>query len=334
MTYCIETQNLSKSFTAFRSYQDLLLHPFTKKEVPALREVTVSIRKGELFALLGPNGAGKTTLIKILSTLILPSSGKAFVNGWDVTTHGKEVRRTIGYVVSDERSFYWRLTGRQNLRFFAALNNLSAGEAGERVGRLLGIVDLDQDADRMFKDYSTGMRQKLAIARGLLTDPDIIFMDEPTKALDPISAQNIRDMVKEKIIREKKKSVLYATHNLQEAEQLCDRLAIISKGTIKDVGTVAELKKKFQPDARYIIRVRNAGTDLISRIALLPSLQMVSGQEDASNQDGVRFEVVLDASSGNISPIIKKIITMGGDITSLQEKEPSLEEVFSRVVLK
>jgi ABC-2 type transport system ATP-binding protein len=186
----------------------------------------------------------------------------------------------------------------------------------------------------MFKDYSTGMRQKLAIARGLLTDPDIIFMDEPTKALDPISAQNIRDMVKEKIIREKKKSVLYATHNLQEAEQLCDRLAIISKGTIKDVGTVAELKKKFQPDARYIIRVRNAGTDLISRIALLPSLQMVSGQEDASNQDGVLFEVVLDASSGNISPIIKKIITMGGDITSLQEKEPSLQEVFSRVVLK
>ncbi len=167
MTYCIETEDLSHRFSVIKSYRDLLLHPFAKKEITALREITVGVRKGELFALLGPNGAGKTTLIKILSTLILPSSGKAFVNGLDVTKHDREVRKKIGYVVADERSFYWRLTGRQNLRFFAALNNLAPGDTAGRIRSLFGLVGLEQDADRMFKDYSSGMRQKLAIARGL-----------------------------------------------------------------------------------------------------------------------------------------------------------------------
>lgn len=334
MAYCIETQDLSKSFTILKTYRDLFLHPFRKKRITALRDVNIGIREGELFAFLGPNGAGKTTLIKILNTLILPSSGKAYVNGLDVTTHGKEVRKNIGYVVSDERSFYWRLTGRQNLRFFATLNNLSAGDAAVRIRSLLEFVELEQDADRMFKDYSTGMRQKLAIARGLLTEPDIIFMDEPTKALDPITAHNIRKLIKEKVIGERKRSVLYATHNLKEAEELCDRLAIINKGSIQYVGTADALKKKFQHDTRYIIRVRNAENDLIKRIESIPSLQNLSVASKGPSPDYVQFEAVLDTSNGNISHIIEEIIKIGGNISSIYEKEPALEEVFSKVVLK
>ena len=334
MSYCIETHNLSKRFSILKTYGDLLLHPFRKKEIIALSNVNISIREGELFALLGPNGAGKTTLIKILNTLVLPSSGSAYVKGLDVAKYGKEVRKKIGYVVSDERSFSWRLTGRQNLRFFSVLNNISAVDAAARIQKLLRLVELDQDADRMFKDYSTGMRQKLAIARGLLTDPDIIFMDEPTKALDPITARHIRNLVKEKVIGERKRSVLYATHNLQEAEELCDRIAIISKGAIQYVGTVDALKKEFRHDAHYIIRVRNADNNLIGRIESVPLLKKLSVHADGSSCDYIQFEAVLDASNGNISHVIEKILQMGGNITSLHEKELTLEEAFSKVVLK
>ncbi|MFZ2199073.1 MAG: ABC transporter ATP-binding protein [Thermodesulfovibrionales bacterium] len=333
MSYCVETHNLSKRFSILKTYRDLFLHPFRKKEIIVLRDVNIGVREGELFALLGQNGAGKTTLIKILNTLVLPSSGNAYIKGLDVAKHGKEVRRKIGYVVSDERSFYWRLTGRQNLRFFSVLNNMSSEDAAIRIKRLLQFVDLDQDADRMFKDYSTGMRQKLAIARGLLTDPDIIFMDEPTKALDPITAHNIRMLVKEKIIGERKRTVFYATHNLQEAEELCDRIAIISKGAIKYVGTVEALKKEFQHEAHYIIRVRNADNNLIGRIEAIPLLKKLSVDSNGSSSDYIQFEAVLDASNGNITHVIEKIIQMGGNITSLYEKELTLEEAFSKVVL-
>jgi ABC-2 type transport system ATP-binding protein len=329
---CIETWNLSKRFSVLKTYRDLFVHPFKKKEITALRQVNISVREGEFFALLGPNGAGKTTLIKILSTLILPSSGKASVGGFDLTTHDREVRKRIGYVVSDERSFYWRLTGRQNLTFFSALNNLSAGETATKINRLLHFVELEKDADRVFKDYSTGMRQKLAIARGLLTDPDIIFMDEPTKALDPITAHHVRGLVKERVMGERKRSVLYATHNLQEAEELCDRLAIISNGTIQYAGTVDALKNEYRDDARYIIRVRYAGEDLFGRIRAIPSIKSLSLHTNGSSHDYLQFEVQLETGNGNISHVINELTSRGGKLLSFQEKEPSLEEVFSRVV--
>lgn len=333
MPYCIETQNLSKSFSIIKSYRDLLFHPWTKKVVTALEDVTIGIREGEIFILLGPNGAGKTTLIKILSTLILPSSGRALVNGLDVTRHGREVRRRIGYVVSDERSFYWRLTGRQNLMFFAALNNLSTEAAAVRIRRLLQFVELEQDADRMFKDYSTGMKQKLAIARGLLTDPDIIFMDEPSKALDPITAHNIRTLVKEMVRGRRKRAVLCATHNLQEAEELCDRIAIISRGSVKYVGTVDALKRTFLSEARYIIRVRDAGNDVVEGIKSIPLIKKLSVLQDVSSCDSIQLEAVLKEGNGNVSLIIEHIIRMGGRISSLHEREPTLDEVFTKVVL-
>jgi ABC-2 type transport system ATP-binding protein len=245
LSYSIETSNLTKRFPVIRGYLDMLLRPFRKKEVTALKDVNLQVKKGELFGLLGPNGAGKTTLIKILCTLILPTSGKAYVNGLEVTVDGKKIRKTIGYVVSDERSFYWRLTGRQNLRFFAQLNNLSNREGERRIKRLLNFMGLTADAERMVKDYSTGMRQKLAIARGLLTDPDIIFMDEPTKGLDPLISQSLRRLVREKLVEEEKRTVVFATHNLSEAEEMCDRIAIIDKGEVKKAGTVDEIKKGY-----------------------------------------------------------------------------------------
>lgn len=332
MLYAVETLNLTKRFPVQKRYRDLLLRPFYSKEITALKDINIKARKGEIFGLLGPNGAGKTTLIKILCTLILPTSGKAFVNGLDVTKDEKKIKKIIGYVVSDERSFYWRLTGRQNLFFFAKLNNISNREASITIERLLEFMELTHDADRMFKDYSTWMRQKLAIARGLLTDPEIIFMDEPTRSLDPITAQNLRKLIKEKIVGEARKTVFISTHNLHEAEELCDRIAIIHRGEVKITGTVEEIKRKLDPNRRYVIELKNPQNGLLQSIYNLTSPGKVKVIPDGPFPCNIQIEIETTDSNGSISQVVKEIVGMGGDICSLYEKELSLEELFLGVI--
>jgi len=204
--------------------------------------VDLSVRKGEVFGILGPNGAGKTTLIKILCTLILPTAGSARINGFDLEKESGRVRESIGLVTTDERSFYWRLTGRQNLEFFASLHNFYSDDARNMVDDLLGVVDLRYAADERFLNYSAGMKQRMAIARGLLNDPAVLFMDEPTRSLDPGAAQGLRNFIKEEIVGERGKTIFISTHNLEEAEELCDRVAIFDDGRIKVVGSPADLK--------------------------------------------------------------------------------------------
>jgi ABC-2 type transport system ATP-binding protein len=328
---CVETINITKRYPVLKNYSDVLLRPFKKKEITALQNVSIQIKSGELFALIGPNGAGKTTLIKILCTLVLPTSGKAFVSGFDVAKHGNRIRQKIGYVVSDERSFYWRLTGRQNLIFFATLNNLSGKSADERIGRLLEFMDMSRDADRKFKSYSTGMKQKLAIARGLLTDPEIIFMDEPTRSLDPVTAHNLRKLIKEKLIDLEKKTVIYATHNLKEVEDLSDRMAIIDQGEIKYLGTVTGLKKDFRSHETYVIELLNAEKGLKARLNTIPSIKGILECSAITPTQQIRIEAEIEKNE-NISHIIETIIKMGGNISSFYRKEPSLDEVFSNLL--
>jgi ABC-2 type transport system ATP-binding protein len=235
--YSIETHNLCKNFPLLKTYSDIVLHPFTKRETVALRNINLKVKQGELFGLLGTNGAGKTTLLKILCTLVLPSSGCALVQGLDVKKQEKKVKRLIGYVISDERSFYWRLTGKQNLLFFAQLNNIPR----EKIDYLLESVGLSElDANKWFKDYSTGMRKKLAIARGLLTDPDILIMDEPANGLDPLAAMRLQTLIREQLVEKQHKTVIMATHDLQQVEAICDRIAILHKGEVKASGKVGD----------------------------------------------------------------------------------------------
>ncbi len=235
--YSIEIHNLSKNFPLLKTYSDIVLHPFTKRETVVLRNINLKVKQGELFGLLGTNGAGKTTLLKILCTLVLPSSGYALVQGLDVTQQAKHVKRLIGYVISDERSFYWRLTGKQNLLFFARLNNVSP----EKISYLLESVGLsEREAAKWFKDYSTGMRKKLAIARGLLTDPEILIMDEPANGLDPLAAMRLQSLIREQLVEKQHKTVIMATHDLQQVEAICDRIAILDKGEVKTCGKVGD----------------------------------------------------------------------------------------------
>lgn len=325
---CIETFNITKRYPVLKSYSDILLRPFKKKELTALQNISIQIRSGELFALIGPNGAGKTTLIKILCTLVLPTSGKAFVSGFEVSKHGSRIRQKIGYVVSDERSFYWRLTGRQNLIFFASLNNLSGKAADERIERLLEFMDMSRDADRKFKSYSTGMKQKLAIARGLLTNPEIIFMDEPTRSLDPVTAHNLRKFIKDKLIDEERKTVIYATHNLKEVEELSDRIAVIDYGEIKYLGTVTDLRKEFCSHETYIVELENARNSLKMQLESIPFIKRVLTYPSPGQSQQIHIEADAEKNK-NISNIVETIIKMGGNISSFYRKEPSLDEVFS-----
>jgi len=240
--YSIETRDLTKSFVLYRGFLDAIRRSGNRDILTTLDKVNIKVREGEVYGLLGPNGAGKSTLIKILCTLILPSEGEAYVNGYDVVKEGQQARESLGFVTTDERSFYWRLSGRENLQFFATLYNLPQNVVRSRTEELLDVVRLKHRADEPFYSYSAGMKQQMAIARGLLNDPAVLFMDEPTRSLDPGAARNLRNFIKEKIVGEKGKTIFISTHQLDEAEELCDRVAILDEGKIKANGSPAELK--------------------------------------------------------------------------------------------
>lgn len=226
----IEVQALTKRYPAPRDWAGLI--PSPRHWTSALDQVSLQVGPGQVFGILGPNGAGKTTLLKILSTLVLPTAGRAWVSGLDVAEAPLLARRSVGYCLDTERSFYYRLTGIQNLEFFAALNDVPRHEVASRVADLLRLVGLAPAGAARFMTYSSGMRQRLGLARALLADPDILLLDEPTKSLDPHAARDFRRFVRDELAGRLGKTVLLVTHTLEEARDCCDRLAVMESGRI------------------------------------------------------------------------------------------------------
>ena len=212
----------------------------------ALRDIELTLDPGRILGLLGTNGAGKTTLLKILATLILPTSGRVLVNGYDVVKEQEQIKNIIGLSTSEERSFYWRLTGNQNLEFFAAFQGLNPAATKARIRQLQEQLQL-KELDRPFGTYSTGMRHRLGIARALLQQPQILLLDEPTRSLDPSTAHDVRCLIRDNIVGEMGCTVILTSHNLQEVEELCDHIAILHRGRLADYNTVNELRKLNQP---------------------------------------------------------------------------------------
>jgi ABC-2 type transport system ATP-binding protein len=207
----------------------------------ALQDIHFSVKEGNIFALVGPNGAGKTTLLKILASLIVPTGGRALVCGHDVIRNSIQAKKMIGFVPSEERSFYWRLSGQQNLRFFASLHNIHGKERNRRVNATLEAVGLEDKGQIRFSEYSSGMKQALGIARGMLHDPPVLLLDEPTRSLSPDIAGKVRKLINNKAKKEGK-SILIASHNLKEVEELADEISIIHHGVIKALGSLSDLK--------------------------------------------------------------------------------------------
>lgn len=238
----ISIRNLSKTYPVpFRRLRAFFRRP-VKEPVEALREVTFDVHSGEIFGLIGRNGAGKTTLTKIVATLVQPTKGTVNVRGSDSVLHDEQVRRQIGLATAEERSFYWRLTGEQNLMFFARLHGLSDRTAKQRIRDLFAKLELDEVARRRFGEMSTGNKQRLAVARAMLSQPPVLLLDEPTRSLDPLAAARMREMINSLAQQDPPVTILLTSHNLAEVETLCERVAIISRGRIRAIDTPQHLR--------------------------------------------------------------------------------------------
>lgn len=321
-SYAVEARNLRK---IFRTREGGILFRGKQREIVAVNDVCFYINFGEIFGLLGPNGAGKTTTIKILSTLLLPDSGEAWVNGFNVVTEAKMVRESIGVSLYSDRGFYWKLTGRENLMYFARLYHLQRDYAEKRINELFNMLDLAGDADRLVEEYSTGMKSKLNIARALLHDPPILFLDEPTIGLDPNSARKVREVVLE--LKKQGKTILLTTHNMFEAEYLSDRVAIINKGRIIAIATPRELKEKVSGKRVVELEVSGNYRKLEAGLKGIGGVEAVSLQEN--NGSGYTSLIRIIYSGDEVlDRIIAKLANSDVKIRSLRNLEPTLEDVF------
>ena len=327
--YVIEAEKLTKKYMPSKGIKALVLKSASKEEITAVDNASLQVKKGEVFGFLGPNGAGKTTLIKMLTTLLRPTSGTAHVNGYDVVKEEDKVKSSIGFVTSEERSFYWRLTGRQNLSFFAAMYGLNSADASQTIDSILTQLNLENVADNMFYSYSSGMKQKLSIARGLICDPEVLFLDEPTKSVDVMTGQDLKNFIKNKLVDQDKKTIFLTTHRLEEAEDLCDSLAIINKGKIQFTGTIAELRKKRYLQNKFAISVKGISRVNVAKICDHPSLDNLSidTSKNANLHHNVNFNVV--NGHNPVSNIVEKIIADGGTLVACNKVEPRLEELFT-----
>jgi len=243
MNCILEVDKLTKDFIPPLSFSKLIKFGFKyRKPTRALEDISFSLKKGQILGILGPNGAGKTTLLKIIATLILPDKGSVIVDSYYLGVDDDKIKSLIGMVSSQERSFYWRLTGRQNLEFFATMYGLKNPK--NKLEELFDLFEIDYQ-DNRFDSYSTGMKQKFALIRGLLNDPELLLLDEPTKSLDYTTALNLRNFIKENLVSKKEKTVIFTTHNMDEALDFCDLFMILHKGKLFALGTLDELRTKI-----------------------------------------------------------------------------------------
>ncbi len=317
MDYAIETLHLTREF-------------HTDEGVfKALEDINLKVREGIIFGLLGPNGAGKTTLIRILSTLLLPTSGEAYVDGFDVVKEANKVRKIINLVSGGERPGYGILTTEENLMYYAQIYGLSRREAKERIEEVNRLIGLDEFLHKRLNTLSTGMIQKYALARGLLNKPKILFLDEPTLGLDVENARIIRRLVRRLVDEGLIKTILLTSHYMAEVEELCDYIAIINKGRIIAEGTVEELKNMVSREVIYNIDVKAIETP---KLEFLKNVDSVVGYTvRMSNISGeARIRIVM--SYEDISRILDTLERNRIKILRIHQDRISLEDVFLKLV--
>ena len=309
--------------------------PFGKREPKAMftavNGVDLQIKRGEIFGLLGPNGAGKSTTIRMLCTLLEPTSGTAHVNGFDLVAQANDVRRSLGTLLAGERSIYWKLTGRENLEYFAALYHIPATVARQRVDELIERMELKDRANELVEKYSTGMRQRVAIAKALLARPPILLLDEPTLGLDPQAARRLRELIAE--LKQEGHTILLTTHYMEEADQLSDRIGIIDTGKIIALDTPEGLKQRIEQ--KEVIRLEVAGwheeiADKLKNIAGIENL--ISRQQTEADV----WEVNMQAHNSRtaLPRIIEHISGNGTRLVNMNIVKPSLEDVFIHLTVK
>ena len=295
------------------------------KEVFAVDDISFEVQQGELFGLLGPNGAGKTTTIKMLTTLLIPSLGSARVGGFDVVKQANEVRKRIGFIFGGERGLYWRLSGDDNLRYFASLYGVDPDVSKKRIPYLMEMVGLKGRGNERVGGYSRGMKQRLHVARTLLHDPEILFLDEPTIGLDPVGAREFRNVILD--LQAQKKTILLTTHYMFEADALSDRIAIINKGCVVALDTPSGLKKHVSDLSVVEVETFGAPEAVIEKLRALPFVDALSVEDREQKQ-----MLLIQTERG--AEAVPDVMTAleGQRVGRVIVREPTLEDAYVRLV--
>jgi ABC-2 type transport system ATP-binding protein len=332
--FAIETDKLTKAFP-MREEEKV---GKKKSKVPktVVDNVTLNIPQGQFLGLLGPNGAGKTTFIKMLVTLLLPTSGTARVNSFDILRESAQVRASVGHMHGETggRSLYWRLTGRDNLRFFSFMQDVPQEISKIRIQAFLDYFGLSKDADREVKQYSTGMKVRLMLARTLLHNPPILLLDEPTIGLDAEGAVETREFLKT-LNKDLGKTILFTSHVMSEVERLCERVVVINNGRIIADTTPDELRFLTREVRSVEVKVLNSGSDKVSNMLAenISCVQAVAIKESRGNFSTVVATINCDENEA-IPTIAKTLSSEGIKVMGIEAVEPSLEEAFIKLVKK
>lgn len=314
----IETHDLTKKFTERGKQKFSFSLIGEKNHIVALDHISLKINKGEIFGLIGPNGAGKTTFCRILSTVIHPDEGNVRICGHDVIAEENAVKTIVGVATSEfSRALYWRLTGKQNLEFFAGLYGLSKKEKDFRIKNLFRIFGLEQWKDYPVMKYSTGMKQKLSLAKALINNPEVLLLDEPTAGLDLISKNTIKKILRESF---SDKTIIWTSHDLREIEEICTRIALINRGKIIFCGNMKEIVRKYDLKNSVIFKLDSPQSNIFSTI------------EDIHIIDEYTFEIIPDKFNAMLKTVSEIAIKNRVEIKEIESRIPSLEDVFMKVV--
>lgn len=318
-------ENLTKVYRTSFPRLKRLFRSKIEPDVAALSDVSFTIGEGEIFGLIGRNGAGKTTLTKIIATLVQPDGGSVTVNGFDSVRDEVKVRSMIGLATAEERSFYWRLTAEQNMMFFARLYGMSDRDAKTRIAELFAELDLEDLRRRRFAELSTGNKQRLAVARALLTRPPVLLLDEPTRSLDPLAAAKMRELILSLSTQgDTRVSILLTSHNLTEVEELCKRVAVIGKGKIHAVDTPQNLRRSHQQTQQVTVTCQNISPEKVNEKA--GEIDAGINAEVHGDSVVIKFERQID--DDKLGDIIGKLNAAGAKIIDVKTEQATLLDVL------
>jgi ABC-2 type transport system ATP-binding protein len=318
MNNAIEVKDVVKKFRRGRRLR--------KRDIFAVDKVSFEIPEGELFGLLGPNGAGKTTLVRCLATLLIPNEGTIKIMGKDILNHSLYCRKQIGLLTSGERTLYWKLSGNDNLKFFGALYGLDGKERDKRIEYLMELLELKDVQNERVEKYSSGMKQKISLARALLHDPKILLLDEPTLGLDPQFSKFLRVFIKETLNKKERKTIILTTHYMDEADELCQRIAFINRGKIVDLKTPYEYKRDL-PHSEVLDLRCSAFQNPDEVTKQLQSLRTVEKITVTTQDNTTNVKIILPRAESILSDLIE-LVRQKGKILAIDVKRPTLEDVF------
>lgn len=334
----IETFNLTKTYkTKQNNNQESRIGFLRRKKtitVKAVDNLSLEVKKGELFGLLGPNGAGKTTLVKMLCTILPPDQGSARVNGFDVNTEPMKVKQSLGTLFSvGERGFFWRLNGYQNLEFFAAISNVPRTKRQQRIREVIKLVGLEDNVYDHYQKYSGGMKRKLALARALLSDPAVLLLDEPTTGLDVLSSKNIRDFVKNTVNKETGKTVVYTTHYIEEAAQICTKIGIMNKGKLIVCDSPSAIRNMIKKDELICLIVENMTQKQVEQLRNIENVISINERNEDLIPGQKRLDIKLK-SLDQLPLIFDFLFSEKIKLLNFTRAEPTLEEAFIELIGK